>query len=188
MTQFVPLAIPSVVEVTPIRQGDARGYFSEVFKRSEFLAQGLDIDWVQDNQSLSATPGTIRGLHYQAPPFAQDKLIRVLRGAIFDVALDIRKGSPSYGRWVAQVLSAASGNQLLVPIGFAHGFMTLEPDTEVHYKVSAPYAPQSEGAIAWNDPGISIDWPSSGGEPILSGKDAIAPRLADVESPFVFEG
>lgn len=186
MTEFRRLAIPEVIEVTPPRFGDHRGFFSEVFKRAAFEAEGLAIDWIQDNQSFSAEAGTVRGLHFQAPPFVQDKLIRVLRGSIFDVAVDIRKGSPSYGKWVAVELSAEKFNQLLIPGGFAHGFMTLTPDVEVLYKVSAPYARDSEGAIVWDDPDISIDWPRAG-DAILSEKDAVAPRLADFDSPFAYE-
>lgn len=186
MTNFRRLAIPEVIEVTPPKYGDHRGFFSEVFKISAFEAEGLSIDWVQDNQSFSAEPGTVRGLHFQAAPFAQDKLVRVLRGAIYDVAVDIRKGSPTYGKWVGCELSAEKWNQLLVPIGFAHAFMTLTPDVEVLYKVSAPYSKESEGAILWNDPDLGIDWPRAG-EAVLSGKDAEAPRLRDFDSPFQYE-
>lgn len=187
MTSFRALAIPDVIEIKPVRFGDERGYFCEVFKRAEYLAHGIDIDWVQDNQSFSAPAATVRGLHFQAPPFAQHKLVRVIGGAILDVAVDIRKGSPSYGQWVSCELSATKGNQLLVPIGFAHGFMTLMPDTEVLYKVSAPYAPSSEGAILWNDPALAIDWPELGVAPVLSAKDRLAPPLAECASPFLFE-
>ena len=188
MTQFRRLAIPDVVEVIPPKYGDHRGFFSEVYKRSAFEAEGIHIDWIQDNQSFSAEVGTIRGLHFQVPPVAQDKLVRVLRGAVYDVAVDIRRGSPTYGRWVGCELSADKWNQLLVPIGFAHVFMTLVPDTEVFYKVSAPYSPQDERAIRWNDPALGIDWPDLGAEPILSGKDRVAPMLADFDSPFTYEG
>ena len=185
MTQFNRLAIPEVIEIVPPRHGDARGFFSEVFKQGDLVANGIAIDWIQDNQSFSAAAGTVRGLHLQAPPFAQDKLVRVLKGAIFDVAVDIRKGSPSYGQWVGLELSAEKWNQLLVPKGFAHGFMTLTPDTEVLYKVSAPYAPQSEVAIIWNDPDIGIVWPEVG--PVeLSGKDRIAPLFAAHEPVFTY--
>ncbi|MCX8474721.1 MAG: dTDP-4-dehydrorhamnose 3,5-epimerase [Sphingomonas sp.] len=186
MTEFRRLAIPEVVEVTPPKFGDHRGFFSEVFKRAAFEAEGLAIDWMQDNQSFSAEVGTVRGLHFQAPPFAQAKLIRVLRGAIFDVAVDLRRGSPSYGRWVAAELSAEKWNQLLVPVGFAHGFMTLTPDVEVLYKVSAPYSRESEGAIRWDDPDLGIVWPRPG-DAILSEKDAVAPYFKDFDSPFAYE-
>ncbi|WP_213979716.1 dTDP-4-dehydrorhamnose 3,5-epimerase [Sphingomonas sp. dw_22] len=183
MTEFRRLAIPEVIEILPVKQGDHRGFFSEVYKRSAFEAEGISIDWVQDNQSLSAEPGTVRGLHFQAPPFAQAKLVRVLRGAIFDVAVDIRRGSPSYGQWVGLELSSEKFNQLLIPAGFAHGFMTLTPDVEVLYKVDAPYARECEGAIRWNDPELAIEWPASV-EPVLSAKDAEAPGFAGFESPF----
>lgn len=186
MTVFNRLAIPEVIEILPPRFGDHRGFFSEVFKRSAFEAEDIHIDWVQDNQSLSAEPGTVRGLHFQAPPFAQAKLVRVMRGAIYDVAVDIRKGSPSYGQSVACEISAEKWNQLLIPAGFAHGFMTLKPDTEVFYKVDAPYSPESEGAILWNDPALGIEWPDIGAEPVLSGKDRVAPLLADIDSPFAW--
>lgn len=182
------LGIPDVVEVIPSKHGDHRGYFSEVFKRAAFEAEGINIDWVQDNQSFSASPGTVRGLHYQIPPAAQDKLVRVLRGAIYDVAVDIRVGSPSYGRWVACELSADKWNQLVVPAGFAHGFMTLTPDVEVIYKVSAPYSRDHERAIFWQDPELGIDWPDLGVPPSLSDKDRCAPPLSALASPFAATG
>ncbi len=188
MTRFRRLDIPEVIEITTARFGDHRGWFSEVYKRDTFESEGIAIDWVQDNQSFSAQAGTVRGLHFQAPPFSQDKLVRVLKGAIFDVAVDIRKGSPSYGRWVGAELLAGQLNQLLVPVGFAHCFMTLTRDTEVLYKVSAPYSKAHEGAIRWNDPALGIDWPELGSEPVLSDKDLQAPLLADFDSPFVYEG
>jgi len=185
--QFRPLEIPEVVEIVPRRFGDERGWFSEVFKLSAMAENGIEIPWVQDNQSFSAPVGTVRGLHFQAPPFAQDKLVRVLRGAIFDVAADIRAGSPTYGCWAGLTLSAEQGNQLLIPAGFAHGFMTLAPDTEVIYKVSAPYAPESEGALLWNDADIGIAWPDIGAEATLSPKDAAAPLLRDHQPVFHYE-
>lgn len=188
MTEFIRHAIPDVVEVAPPKYGDHRGFFSEVYKRSAFEAEGIDIDWIQDNQSFSAAVGTVRGLHFQVPPVAQDKLVRVLSGAIYDVAVDIRKGSPTYGKWVGVELSAEKWNQLLVPIGFAHCFMTIQPDTEVLYKVSGLYSKEHEGAIRWNDPALGIDWPDIGVEPILSDKDEVAPFLADIDSPFTYEG
>ncbi len=188
MTEFRTLEIPEIVEIVPPKHGDHRGFFSEVYKRAEFAEAGLEIDWVQDNQSFSAPAGTVRGLHFQVPPVAQDKLVRVLRGAIFDVAVDIRRGSPSYGRWVGRELSAERWNQLLVPVGFAHCFMTLVPDTEVLYKVSAPWSREHERAIAWNDPAIGIAWPEVAAAPTLSDKDRDAPLLADFASPFEYEG
>lgn len=187
MIQFRRLAIPEVIEILPKKHGDHRGFFGEVYKRSAFEAEGISIDWQQDNQSFSAEAGTVRGLHFQIPPVAQAKLIRVLRGTIFDVAVDIRRGSPSYGRWVGLELSAEKFNQLLIPAGFAHGFMTLTPDVEVLYKVDAPYAPGSEGSLRWNDPDLAIDWPNSAAA-ILSGKDEAAPGFADFESRFVYPG
>ena len=188
MTEFRRLEIPEVVEIVPPKFGDDRGFFSEVWKRSAFEEAGFAVDWIQDNQSFSARAGTVRGLHFQLPPVPQDKLVRVLRGAIYDVAVDIRKGSPTYGKWVARELSAAKWNQLLVPVGFAHCFMTRVPDTEVLYKVSAPWSREHEQAILWNDPDLAIDWPELGVEPTLSEKDRDAPRLADFDSPFVYEG
>lgn len=148
---------------------------------------GISPEFVQDNHSLSTEVGTLRGLHFQAPPHAQDKLVRCGRGSIFDVAVDIRKGSPSFGQWVGYELSAENGRQLYVPAGFAHGFVTLLPDSEIVYKCSDYYAPETEGAVLWNDPDIGIDWPLTG-EATLSGKDAEAPLLVDLDSPFTWEG
>lgn len=186
MMDMKRLAIPDVVEIIPARFGDARGWFSEVYSAARMTQAGLPTGWVQDNQSRSATPGTLRGLHLQAPPFAQDKLVRVLRGAIFDVAVDVRTGSPSFGKWVGVELSADRGNQLLVPIGFAHGFVTLTEDVEVLYKVSAPYSREHERAVRWDDPAIGIDWPLPG-DPVLSDKDRAAPPLADLGPVFRFK-
>ena len=180
------LELDGVLEITPKKFGDQRGFFSETYSASRFADAGIGISWVQDNQSFSAEKGVLRGLHFQLAPFAQDKLIRVLRGSIFDVAVDLRKASPGYGKWVSCVLSSQAWNQLLVPKGFAHGFLTLEPEVEVFYKVSAPYAPEHDRAIRWNDPALSIDWPLEGREPVLSGKDAAAPLLADIASQISF--
>jgi dTDP-4-dehydrorhamnose 3,5-epimerase len=180
------LELDGVIEIVPRKFGDARGFFSETYSAKRFAEEGIDIGWVQDNQSFSAEKGVLRGLHFQLAPFAQDKLIRVLRGSIFDVAVDLRKASPSYGKWVSCVLSAEAWNQLLVPKGFAHGFVTLEPDVEVLYKVSAPYAPEHDRGIRWNDPSIGIAWPLEGREPVLSGKDAAAPYLADIAEQISF--
>ncbi|MGU3496511.1 dTDP-4-dehydrorhamnose 3,5-epimerase [Xanthobacteraceae bacterium A53D] len=184
MTTFTRLALPEVVLVTPPRFQDSRGYFSETYKRSAFDAEGLDLTFVQDNESLSTAVGTIRGLHFQAPPFAQAKLVRVVSGAIFDVAVDIRKGSPTYGKWVGATLTAEGGAQLLIPHGFAHAFCTLLPDTRVLYKVDGAYSKASEGGIIWNDPAIGIEWPVK--EAMVSEKDAILPTLADLDSPFTY--
>jgi dTDP-4-dehydrorhamnose 3,5-epimerase len=186
MTEFRGHALPGVIEIIPPKFGDQRGFFSEVFKQSAFAEQGVHIDWVQENQSYSADAGTVRGLHFQAPPFAQAKLIRVLRGGIFDVAVDIRIGSPDFGKWVAVELSAEKWNQLLIPAGFAHGFMTLADDVEVLYKVSAPYSRESEGSIHWDDPDIRVVWPVIDGV-TLSKKDAAAPFFREMTSPFYYE-
>ncbi len=182
--QVESLAIPDVKIITPRRFGDHRGFFSETYSKPAFEAAGLDLDFVQDNHSLSASVGVLRGLHFQVPPFAQDKLVRVIRGRIFDVAVDIRRGSPTYGRWVGAEISAAAWNQILVPVGFAHGFVTLEPDTEVVYKVTAPYAPEHDRGLAWDDPDLAIAWPLDGIEAILSEKDTRHPRLADLPAVF----
>ncbi|MEM9783221.1 MAG: dTDP-4-dehydrorhamnose 3,5-epimerase [Pseudomonadota bacterium] len=186
------LAIPEVIVITPRKFGDHRGFFSETFNARALAEAGIDLDFVQDNHSLSAEVGTIRGLHFQSPPFAQDKLVRVVRGAILDVAVDIRQGSPTFGQHVAAKISAAAWNQILVPAGFAHGFITLEPDTEVIYKVTAYYAPDHDHGILWNDDALGIDWGLSaiGGADaaVLSDKDGKQPKLSEIESPFVFEG
>lgn len=180
------LDIPDVLEIKPRIFDDARGFFSEVFNAGKFRERGIDLNWVQDNQSLSRDKYTLRGLHYQDPPFAQAKLVRVLRGRIFDVAVDIRRGSPTFGRWAALEVSAEAFNQILVPAGFAHGFLTLEPDTEVLYKVSAPYSGAHDRAIRFDDPQIAVAWPLDGHAPVLSAKDAAAPLLAGRESPFSY--
>lgn len=185
---FAPLAIPTVVLIRPKKFGDARGYFMETWSQEAFAAAGIDAVFVQDNQSLSAARGVVRGLHFQGPPAPQAKLVRVLKGAIFDVAVDIRVGSPSYGRWCAATLTAEGAEQLFVPRGFAHGFCTLEPGTEVTYKVDGPYAPETEGGLNWNDPELAIDWPVSAAEAQLSGKDAVLPGFAGFASPFRWEG
>jgi dTDP-4-dehydrorhamnose 3,5-epimerase len=177
-------AIPAVKVVTARKFGDFRGYFSEVYNRRDFAAAGLDLDFVQDNQSLSALVGTIRGLHFQAPPFAQDKLVRVTRGAILDLAVDIRRSSPTYGRHVAVELSAENWRQLLIPAGFLHGFCTLAPDTEVIYKVTHYYSPEHDLGVAWNDPDIAIAWPTQARDAILSARDAMLPGLRDLPPYF----
>lgn len=182
--KVTPQSIPDVLLIEPKRFGDARGFFSEVWKRSTLKAAGFEADFVQDNHSLSREAGVLRGLHFQRPPSAQGKLVRVVRGRILDVAVDIRVGSPTYGKHVACELSAENWHQLWVPRGFAHGFLTLEPDTEVLYKVDAEYDAEADGGIAWNDPTLGIDWPILPGGPVLSDKDRAAPRLADVSPPF----
>lgn len=176
-------ALEGVFLITPRRFGDNRGFFSESYSRKSLAEQGIDIEFVQDNHSLSSQVGTVRGLHFQAPPHAQDKLVRCGKGALFDVAVDIRRGSPTYGKWVGYELSFENGRQLLVPAGFAHGFMTLQPDTEIIYKCSDYYAPETEGAVVWDDPAIDIDWPLDVA-PVLSDKDAAARPLAELDTPF----
>lgn len=180
------LEIPEVLEITPRIFRDERGFFSEVFHADRFGQNGIGLEWVQDNQSYSRDKYTLRGLHYQDPPFAQAKLVRVLRGRIFDVAVDIRRGSPTFGRWAALELSPDAFNQILVPAGFAHGFLTLEPDTEVLYKVSAPYSGAHDRAIRFDDPEIAVAWPLDGNAPVLSAKDAAAPALGEIETPFIY--
>ena len=175
-------ALEGVLILTPQRFGDDRGWFSETWSAARMRAAGLELNFVQDNQSMSAAVGTLRGLHYQAPPHAQDKLVRCTAGLIFDVAVDFRAGSPGFGRWVGVELSPQNGRQLLVPKGFLHGFVTRAPNSEVQYKCSDVYAPDCDGAVRWDDPDIGIDWGVS--TPILSAKDAVAPLLRDVVSPF----
>ena len=178
------LGIPAVRLLTPERHGDRRGFFSEVYNRRAFAEAGIEIEFVQDNHSRSGEKGTVRGLHFQVPPFAQDKLMRVVRGAVFDVAVDLRRGSSTYGRHVGVTLSAEAWNQVLVPAGFAHGFMTLEPDTEVVYKVSSYYSPDHDRGVSWNDPALGIAWPLDPGAAVLSPRDRALPRLAEIDSPF----
>lgn len=182
--EVVPLRIPDVKLVTPARFGDDRGYFSETYNRQRFVDAGIEADFVQDNHSLSAARGTVRGLHFQAPPFAQAKLVRVLRGAVMDVAVDVRPGSPTYGEWVSAELSAENGVQIFVPRGFLHGFATLQPDTEVAYKVDGYYSKACDGSVFWNDPDLGIDWGIDPAEAKLSEKDASAQRFAEFHSPF----
>ncbi|WP_425228660.1 dTDP-4-dehydrorhamnose 3,5-epimerase [Sphingomonas sp.] len=175
--------------ITAKRHGDARGWFTEIYSEAAFAARGIDCRFVQDNHSLSVPAFTLRGLHFQAPPHGQAKLVRCIRGRIFDVAVDVRNGSPTFGQWVGAELSAENGSQLFVPVGFAHGFLTLEPDCEVSYKVSSLYAPQSDGGLRWDDPAIGIDWPlPAGTAPALSPKDAALPLLAGWRSPFAYDG
>lgn len=181
MPEVRQLPLDGVLEIVPARHGDERGFFSETYNKSGFAEAGVDLDFVQDNHSLSRVVGVLRGLHYQLPPKAQDKLVRVVHGAIFDVAVDIRRGSPSFGEWIGLEVSADKWNQVLVPKGFAHGFVTLRPDTEVVYKVTATYAPDCERSIRFDDPEIGIDWPVPREEIRLSDKDARAPFLRDAE-------
>ena len=185
--QVTRLAIPDVVLVRPTRHGDARGYFVESYNGRTFAREVRDATFVQDNEALSAQQGTIRGLHFQRPPTAQGKLVRALKGAIFDVAVDIRHGSPSFGRHVSAVLSAESGDQLWVPPGFAHGYCTVEPDSIIAYKVTDFYSAADDGGIAWDDPALAIDWPVAPGAALLSAKDTKQPKLADLPEVFAYE-
>lgn len=183
-----PTELSGAVVLTPRRFGDHRGFFSETWNRQALREAGIEIDFVQDNQSLSREAGTVRGLHYQAPPHAQAKLVRCGRGRLLDVAVDARRGSPTYGRWVTVELSAENGRQFLIPAGFLHGFVTLEPDSEILYKCSDYYAPACDGAVRWDDPDLEIDWGLSASGAILSEKDASAPLWRDFNSPFVWQG
>ena len=176
-----PLGLEGLFEISPRRFGDERGFFSEVWREDQMADGGISVHFVQDNHSYSSRRGVLRGLHFQLPPAAQDKLIRVSKGAVFDVAVDIRPNSPTFGRWAGLVVSAARWNQLFVPKGIAHGFMTLEDDTEVLYKASAPYSPQHERAIRFDDPAVGVEGPSEGMELTLSEKDRAAPFLAEVD-------
>ncbi len=182
--ETMPLDIPGLVALRPERHEDERGTFTELFTRRGHARAGIDAEFIQDNLVRSHRANVIRGLHYQAPPHAQGKLVCVLRGRIFDVAVDIRHGSPTFGRHAAMELSAENGIQMWIPPGFAHGYCTLEPDTLVLYKVTAPHVPESEFAIAWNDPDLDIPWPEKTGMPLLSERDARAPRLRNLPEHF----
>jgi dTDP-4-dehydrorhamnose 3,5-epimerase len=178
------LAIADVILLEPKRHLDDRGFFSETYSQRALREAGITVDFVQDNHSLSRQRGVVRGLHFQTPPRAQDKLVRVTRGSVLDVAVDLRAGSPTYGKWVSAILSAENWCQLFVPTGFAHGLCTLEEDTEVLYKVSDYYSPEHDRGVAWDDPDIGIEWPINPSEAVLSGKDAKQPRLADLPAYF----
>jgi dTDP-4-dehydrorhamnose 3,5-epimerase len=182
--QIEPTRLPDVMILTPQRFGDARGWFSETWNAGWMISAGFDMAFVQDNHSMSAQVGTLRGLHYQRAPHAQDKLVRCTRGGILDVVVDFRLGSPTFGQWVGVELTAENGRQLLVPKGFLHGFVTLLPETEVQYKCTDVYAPDCDGAVRWDDPEIGIDWGVT--DPVLSAKDAAAPLLRDAPRPFVW--
>ena len=182
--QIETTPLPGVLLLTPARHGDARGFFSESWNRKTLADAGVVLpEFVQDNHSMSAQTGTVRGLHYQAPPFAQGKLVRCGRGRLFDVAVDVRVGSPTYGQWFGAELSFENGRQLWIPAGFLHGFVTREPDTEIVYKCTAHYDRGSDGAVAWDS--VGIDWDVT--DPLLSDKDRDAQRLADLNSPFTYE-
>ena len=184
MLNIASTRIADIKIITPKSFGDVRGVFCETYNRDRFFEHDIRLDFIQDNQSSSVEAGTIRGLHFQSPPAAQDKLIRVLRGSILDVAIDLRRSSPTYGQWVAEKLSAEDGQQLLVPVGFAHGFCTLEPDTHVLYKVTHYYSPANDLGIAWNDPDLGIDWPVAAGKAVLSDKDARLPAFKSLPTYF----
>ncbi|QSF44677.1 dTDP-4-dehydrorhamnose 3,5-epimerase [Paenibacillus tianjinensis] len=183
--KFTETALAGVWVIEPKVFGDHRGWFMETYSDSKFKEQGINLNFVQDNQSYSATKGTLRGLHYQLNPKAQSKLVRCTKGAIFDVAVDIRKGSPNYGQWFGIELTAENKKQLLIPKGFAHGFMTLVEDVEVQYKCDELYAPECDGGILWNDPDIGIEWPIDV-VPVLSAKDEHAPLLKDAILNFIY--
>jgi dTDP-4-dehydrorhamnose 3,5-epimerase len=184
MLEIRPLELDGLVEILPARFGDNRGFFSEVWNADKMAEAGFDLDFVQDNHSYSAAKGVLRGLHFQVPPGAQAKLVRVSRGSVFDVAVDLRRDSPTFGKWAGLVLSAEKWNQILVPVGFAHGFVTLEDNSEVQYKVTAPYRADLDRAIRWDDPDIGIDWPLGPDEVELSAKDMAAPLLSAAETGF----
>jgi len=182
--EVVTTEIADLTMIVPGIQRDHRGFFSETYSKAGLSAQGVHLEFVQDNHSLSVERGVVRGLHFQIPPFAQDKLVRVIRGSIFDVGVDIRRESPTYGKHVARVISAADWSQFLVPIGFAHGFCTLEPNTEVIYKVTNYYAPEHDRGLMWNDPDLGIPWPIAEGEALPSEKDRKQPRFRDLPRYF----
>lgn len=186
--KIASLSISDVKEILPIRHGDGRGYFSETFRDDWFRANVAAVSFVQENQSLSRAAGVVRGLHFQSEPHAQGKLVRCVAGAIFDVAVDIRAGSPSFGRWVAATLTAADGNQLWIPAGFLHGFCTLEPDTLVSYKVTSYYNAGADKGVRWDDPDIAIDWPGAADPQHLSPKDGRQPLLRDLPTYFTYAG
>ena len=185
--EIVQTAISDVVKLVPRRFADQRGFFTETWNAARMRDAGLDFAFVQDNHSFSSDRGTVRGLHYQAPPMAQSKLVRAARGAVLDVAVDVRAGSPTYGQWVAEELNADKGEQLLVPRGFLHGFITLTNDVDVIYKVDSHYSPEHDGAVRFDDPDLGIDWGTLSDQAILSDKDAAAPAFADWTSPFTYE-
>jgi dTDP-4-dehydrorhamnose 3,5-epimerase len=181
---ILPLGIPDVKLITPVKHGDARGFFSETYNKKTLAQAGITLDFVQDNHSFSRQRGTLRGLHYQERPFEQHKLIRAVRGRVLDVAVDIRRGSPTFGKWVSAELSADNWAQILVPAGFAHAFCTLEPDTEIIYKVTNFYSPEHDFGIRWDDPDLNIPWPFPSDQLTLSEKDKHQPRLKDTKASF----
>ena len=184
--QIIALEIPDIKLLTPRKFGDDRGFFSETYNFMAFRKAGIDLTFVQDNHTFSTKKWTVRGLHFQSPPYAQAKLLRVVRGSVLDVSVDIRRRSPTYGRYVSAVLSAEAWNQILVPVGFAHATLTLEPNTEVSYKVTNYYAPEKAYGVLWNDPELGIDWPVRADQVEFSEKDRRQPRFKDLRSPFEY--
>ncbi|WP_296072141.1 dTDP-4-dehydrorhamnose 3,5-epimerase [uncultured Agrobacterium sp.] len=185
--QLEAFSISGLKKITPVRFNDDRGYFSEVFKKEWFCQNVAEVDFVQDNESLSAVAGTVRGLHFQSEPFAQAKLVRCVQGRLMDVAVDIRSGSPTFGKWTSVELSALNGEQLWIPQGFAHGFMTLEDNTIISYKVSANYNADHDRGIRWNDPAIGIRWPDTK-TLVMSRKDMLHPLLSELPEYFTYTG
>lgn len=184
---FQTFDIPDLLHIQPRKHGDERGYFAEIFRQDAFSSHAGPTEFVQENQSLSQKVGTVRGLHFQTDPYAQGKLVRCLAGAICDVAVDLRLGSPTFGKWVAVDLTAAACNQLWVPAGFAHGFCTLEPDTVVCYKVTNYYSPECDRGVRWDDPAIGVEWPALADPDTLSAKDRVQPALGELPTHFVYK-
>ncbi len=184
--EIIATEFPDVKIIRPKRFGDQRGFFSETYNKRVLAEAGIDLEFVQDNHSLSRAPGTVRGLHFQIFPYAQDKLVRVVRGAVLDVVVDLRKGSPTFGKHVSMVVSAEDWSQIFVPVGFAHGFCTLEPDTEVIYKVTSYYAAKCERGVVWNDPDLGIRWPVIEAEATLSERDRALPRFSELQDTFSY--
>ena len=182
------LPIEGPLEIIPRRIEDERGYFSELFRLDRFAANAGPVDFVQENQSLSVRPGTVRGIHFQAHPFAQGKLVRCLTGSLFDVAVDLRRDSPTFGKWTSVTLDSRWNNQMWIPIGFGHGFCTLEPNSVIGYHVTNYYSPQGDFGLAWDDPDIAIDWPDVADPSTLSAKDRSQPALAELLDYFTAEG
>lgn len=185
--QFRAFDIDGPIQIVPRKHEDHRGYFSEIFRLNSFAEQVGPVTFVQENQSLSNAPGTIRGIHFQTPPMAQGKLVRCVAGRLLDVIVDLRQGSPTFGRWVSVILSPQDLNQLWVPVGFGHGFCTLEPNSIISYRVTEYYSPEHDKGVAWDDPEIGVDWPSVADPETLSGKDREQPRLADLPAYFSME-
>ena len=185
--QFREFDLRGAVEIRPNKHEDHRGYFSEVFRLNEFTEHAGQADFVQDNQSLSVVTGTVRGLHFQSNPAAQGKLVRCIAGRLFDVAVDLRSGSPTYGRWLSVILTPEEMNQLWIPVGFAHGFCSLEPNSIISYRCTEYYSPEHDLGVAWDDPDIGIDWPDVADPETLSGKDRVQPSLAELPAYFTME-